>query len=159
MPPHVIRLRGPWELRPLEQWIRTVDGPFRLETETLPEPCRVEVPSDWEAQLGPEYRGTVRYTRRFNCPTNLAPAEKVCLAFDGVDHWATVTLNGRPLGEVHGHSQQPTQFEVSAQLALHNMLEVDVVLPPEVWRDPDLRRGRGSLAGGIVGEVRLEIGE
>ena len=98
--PHIIRLRGPWELEPLARFVAGVGDEFREETHYLPPGGKVSVPGDWGELLGPDFIGRVRYTRRFNCPTNLASDERVWLALDGVDSRADVALNGRPIGQV-----------------------------------------------------------
>jgi hypothetical protein len=147
--PHVIRLRGPWDCEPLERF----DGAGEL-----PAGGRVKPPCDWAATLGREFLGRVRYTRRFNRPTNIDPHEHVWLACDGVDQRATVALNGHALGNLTGH-RGTTRFDVTSLLELHNTLWVDVTLDRATFHDRDLRGERAGDAGGLVGEVRLEIGQ
>ncbi len=125
---HRIRLRGPWELVPLE---RSGGGP-------LPAAGRVEVPGDLSERVDPEFRGQVRLERRFNAPTNLDPGERVLLVFDRLDRSAEVTLNGTALVR---NAQSPECHDIRPQLALHNRLEIVITLPA----DP-------------LGEVRLELG-
>jgi len=155
--PHVIRLRGPWEYEPLERFVRLVDGPYCSETEGLPPAGKVQLPCDWSATLGHDFRGRVRFTRHFNCPTNLDAEERVWLAFDGVDYQAQVLLNDHKLGWVQGY-ERPRRVEITTKLQPHNLLLVEVSLPASVFRDPDARPGRAGAAGGLIGEVRLEIG-
>jgi beta-galactosidase/beta-glucuronidase len=156
--PHVIRLRGPWELAPLSNDKASND---EASDESLApaaaEACRVEVPGDWCAALGADFVGTARYTRRFNCPTNLDPHERVWLALDAVDHQARVTLNGQPLGSLTG-SLATARFDITAALAPHNTLSVDVSLPSALFADATVRGPRAGHPGGLIGEVRLEIG-
>ncbi len=83
--PHAMRLHGPWEYRPLSRWVRADEDAWREIADELPRPGRARVPGDWAAALGPDYRGRVRYTRRFGCPTGLASRERVWLVIEGVD--------------------------------------------------------------------------
>ena len=146
--PHVIRLRGPWLLEPL-----TRDG---AESE-LPAGGKVPVPGDWRELLGADFFGCARYTRRFNCPTNLEAGERVWLVLDGVDHQAGVNLNGHALGVARGY-QSAVRFDLTELLEPHNVLAIDVSLPAAVYHDSSLRPGREGQPGGLIGEVRLEIG-
>jgi beta-galactosidase/beta-glucuronidase len=154
--PHVIRLRGPWQLEPLDRWVACGSGEWRVETGDLPAGGKVAVPGDWRQLLGHDYLGRVRYSRAFNLPTNLGPREHVWLVLDEVDYQADVSLNGQFLGPVRPH-HGAWRHEITATLRLHNQLVVDVQLPPEVHADPQLRGARAGQAGGLVGEVRLEI--
>lgn len=154
---HVIRLRGPWEYEPLGRFVKTASGEWGEETADLPPGGRTKMPADWSADLGVGFVGRVRYTRRFNCPTNLGPLERVWLVFDGIDHQAHVALNGQPLGELRG-SLGAHRVEITPVLLPQNVLAVDVSLPAEVFADEQVRGRRAGRAGGLFGEVRLEIG-
>jgi hypothetical protein len=156
-PPHVIRLRGPWEYEPLERLVLSADGAGVPAGEPLPAPGRITMPADWGRTLGIDFRGRVRYVRRFGRPTNLAAGQRVWLACDGVDLRGTASLNGRPLGEVDGY-RVPARFDVTAQLDERNELAIVVELPPLDYRaEQAARPDRVGLAGGVIGEVRLEI--
>jgi beta-mannosidase len=96
----------------------------------------------WECE--PLGAGRARSTRRFNCPTNLEPHERVWLVFDGFDSDAEVTLNGQPLGRFAA-GDCPREFEITSLLEPHNVVSVEAS-----------RRADG--AGSLAGEVRLEIG-
>jgi beta-galactosidase/beta-glucuronidase len=115
------------------------------------------MPGDWSADLGADFLGRVRYTRRFNCPTNLEPRERVWLVFDGIDHEAQVTLNGQALAQFRG-CRETHRVEITRALAPNNVLAVDVSLAAEVFDDARIRGQRAGGAGGLFGEVRLEIG-
>jgi hypothetical protein len=110
---HVIRLRGPWELAPLDGSAASV---------------RAEVPGDFGSLLGDGFAGTVRLLRRFNTPTNLDPHERVHLVFADLDPSATLTLNGAPLTRT---SQQafPERHDITAALKTHNVVEIQLPLP------------------------------
>jgi hypothetical protein len=133
--PHVIRLRGPWEYAPLERF--DSDGP-------LPAPGKITMPADWSATLGADFRGRVRYVRRFGKPGFTEPYEQIWIVCTVVRSRADVLLNGELLGEVIG--DEPGIFEVTGKLESRNMLEVVV---EHAAKAPD--------PGGIIGEVRLEI--
>ena len=155
--PHVIRLRGPWELEPLARYVAGGGEVFREETRNLPPGGKVSVPGDWGELLGRDFIGRARYTRRFNRPTNLGPDERVWLALDGVDPQADVALNGRPIGQANGY-QTIARFDITAALGEHNVLAVEVCMPATSLNDEGCRPGRAGQPGGLIGEVRLEIG-
>jgi hypothetical protein len=155
--PHVIRLGGPWEYEALARTRIAADGNRIASRENLPPVGRAHLPADWGAMLGSDFRGLVRYTRRFGLPTNLEPNDQVSLVIDGVDFLGSVRLNGTALGAVQGYNQ-PTAFEVRKLLAPRNVLLVEVELPAyELPSTGPARPGRESLPGGLIGEVRLEI--
>lgn len=141
---HVIRLAGPWELDPLARFVPSGPTTFREETHDLPPGGKTQVPGDWTAALGDDFRGRVRYTRRFNCPTNLDASERVWLVCDGVAGTAQIALNGQPIFALKA-SGRAGSCDVTPHLLPHNALTVEVSAPP------------GGPAGGITGEVRLEI--
>ena len=155
--PHLIRLRGPWEYEPVARVVIAADGARQESTADLPPAGRVQLPADWGPTLGHDFRGRVRYLRRFGLPTNLEPGEQVWLVVEGVDYFGAATLNGTRLGELLGYVA-PVEFEIGPLLAARNLLALDVELPAYaagVSGPP--RPGRQSLPGGPIGEVRLEI--
>jgi beta-galactosidase/beta-glucuronidase len=152
--PHVIRLRGPWELQPLERDVPAGDG-MQHAAAPLPSSCRVTVPGDWRESLGGDFCGRARYQRRFNRPTNLTADQRVWLVLEAVDYQADVAINGHALGTMR--DSQPARFDITATLEPSNLLTVDVSLPAAVFADPTLRRDRAGQPGGLIGEVRLEI--
>ncbi|HEX3997128.1 MAG TPA: hypothetical protein VHX65_01090 [Pirellulales bacterium] len=155
---HIIRLRGPWEYEPLARVGMAADGTRHEGRDRLPPAGRVHLPADWGAILGVDFRGRVRYTRRFGLPTNLEPHEQVWLVVEGVDYFADMSLNGTPLGKVVGY-QQPREFDIRRLLAERNLLTLDVELPQleDVQTVSLDRPGREHLPGGPIGEIRLEI--
>jgi hypothetical protein len=128
---HVIRLRGPWEL--------VTDAVASDEPRRARESQRVTVPCDPAEILGTHFTGQVQLIRPFNTPTNLESHERVYLALEGLPPAATLALNGALLPCPVGRN--PARCDITAELALHNRLEVTLELP-----------------GGSLGEVRLEIG-
>ena len=96
--PHSIRLRGPWQYEPLARTRLTADGTIQpLDNGLLPPPGRIHLPADWGQTLGADFRGRVRYIRRFGCPRGLDASEVVQLVIGQLDAWGTVQLNGKPL--------------------------------------------------------------
>lgn len=153
--PHAIRLRGPWEFEVLEN-AGADRSPAGNESAALPS-GRATLPCDWSEALSARFRGKVRYRRRFNRPSGLDPHERVWLVVAGVDAFGAVALNGRELGPVRGYAL-PASFDVTDLIAPNNELRLDVELPPDVPGGAiALRPGRETLAGGPIGEVRLEI--
>ena len=155
---HVIRLRGPWEYEPLARAMQIDTAEWRLQAIDLPPAGRVSVPADWGATLGPDFIGRVRYVRRFGQPTGLSAFEQIWLAVDGVDAFASVSLNGQALGEVSG-PEWNARFNVTDYLEPRNILVLEIEKPR--LNTPRCYAGvsdvRGGLPGGPIGEVRLEI--
>ena len=168
--PHSIRLRGPWHLEPLAQAIEHDDGSWELSPDSVPQPMTAEMPADWSATLGRDFRGLVRYTRQFHRPTGLEAISRVWLVIDDVDFQATVTLNDHPLGVIQlagsptvgqvfnlpdNPIRCPARFDITATLAPRNHLALDILLPPDGVSLP--RTPRHGLPGGLIGLVRIEI--
>ena len=156
--PHVVRLRGPWEYEPLARSVGVADSSVSASVQqALPPSGRVRMPADWGSALGADFRGCVRYRRRFNRPSGLEPHERVWLVLEGADGWGEVSLGGKPLGRLGGYSLA-AGFDVTPLVEDRNELAVDVTLPHrDAAGEQPLRSGRAHLPGGLVGEVRLEI--
>ena len=154
---HVIRLHGPWELEPLAHTRFLPDGSTTVEPGELPPARRTQVPADWAESLGRDFRGRVRYTRRFGRPSSLETVDRVELVVTRVDAFGAVELNGELLVQIPW-GKLDARVDITSQLQLRNVLCVEVELP---HADPDcpplLRPGRVDSAGGLIGEVRLEI--
>ena len=155
--PHVIRLRGPWELTPLRKLVPTTDGRYETQTDDLPAGGKTPVPGDWSGHLGDAFLGTVRYLRRFNSPTNLDLDEQVWLVCEAIDPRGSATLNEQPIFAGQDPAG-PWSQDITQLLRARNTLVIDIELEhddlgPHAPRRAD-RRGR---AGGLPGEVRLEI--
>jgi hypothetical protein len=130
---HTIRLHGPWEYE-------IVRGEGRRAAPA----GHVTIPADWSETLGPEFRGRVRYLRRFHRPTGLAKGQRVFLCVERVEISGAVSLNGRLLGAAAA-TGGPFRFEVGSDLVRYNALVIEV----ESLERP----------GGVTGSVRLEIEE
>ena len=136
MYPHRIRLRGPWECEPLQR------HPPSSSPSDLPPVLRMVMPCRWADAGLAEFRGRVRFRRRFGYPGRIDAHERVWLTFAGVDAVAEVRLNGHFLGRHEG--ADPFEFEVTALLQARNELIVDVEAPA----------GNGGLWGEVAMEVR-----
>lgn len=136
MATHRIHLRGPWNA----QWLSgsAPDAGAAKDTQ------RVKIPADWSTLFGP-CGGRVRFTRRFQCPTNLEPHERVYIALDGVSQSGTVTINGTPVGSFQD-ARPGTRFDVTPLLEPTNQLQIDVECTPQPGQQ-----------GGIYRHVALEI--
>ncbi|MFM7070978.1 MAG: glycosyl hydrolase 2 galactose-binding domain-containing protein [Planctomycetota bacterium] len=170
--PHRIRLRGPWECRPLawsgSEWADSQNSsstvpavtnpptPVRtIPTERpLPEAGLLTMPSDWSPIAGPDFRGRVLFTRRFGCPSGIVDDDRVELVVEAVDQRASIELNGQMLGETRWGAG-PWRLEITDRLRPANELRITVDLPAE----PRDRGERAGKPGGLIGEVRLEIHE
>ncbi len=141
---HTIRLHGPWTARVLS--CQNGGDPAASES-------RHHIPSDWDDWLGVSFRGRVEYRRRFGLPTQLEPDQDIWLVFEAVDFEASFALNEIELGTMR-LGDDPFRVEISSQLQQSNHLKVVIDLPLEVDRGE-----RNSVAGGLIGSVRLEIAE
>ena len=144
--PHRIRLRGPWQYEPLVRYRQLEGGQIESQSDDLPPDGRITMPADWSETLGADFRGQVRYTRRFTCPTGLDPGTPVLLVIEAVNQTARVLLDERPLGEISGPNT-PWQCAIGEYLSERHLLCVDVDMPLDA----------GDGCGGLTGEVRLEI--
>ncbi len=135
---HQIRLRGPWELTPLARVVVTSTGQQEVAKD-LPAGGRIQMPSDGRELLGDDFTGRARLTRRFNQPTNLDPRERVLLVLASLDERGVVRLNGEQLS-VAADSATARRHDITRQLKLHNVLEIDLPYP-----------------GVPLGDVHLEI--
>lgn len=156
---HAIRLRGPWELEPLERWTLTSDGQRISSADALPAAGRWEMPADWSALLGPGFSGRVRHRRNFNRPSGIVPGKRVWLVCEGATQRANVALNGTQLGEIRG-PDAPARFDITDRLALRCELTIDVEFEE---LPPGASQGSSPVPAasprGLTGEVRLEIEE
>jgi len=155
---HTIRLRGPWQLEPVFRCVRRADGGFDRVTDELPMATRMHLPADWSAAFGADFLGRVRYVRTFHTPPGLMFDERVWLVVEPQRSTARVVLVEDTLGEVAADGPAG-RFDITHRLLPTNRLEIFVDHPAT---EEGQIVGSGavlSLAGGLVGEVRLEIEE
>lgn len=132
MLPHRIRLRGPWQLIPLN-W---ANG----DTGQLPAPIAVRMPVRWSDCGLADFAGRVRLLRRFGMPRSLDSFERVWLTLAGVAGRTEIWLNDERLGDWQGNAG-PIEIEITRRLRDRNELRIEVAVPE----------------GKIGGEVALEI--
>jgi beta-galactosidase/beta-glucuronidase len=134
---HRIRLLGPWDF----VWHETPGSVAPPLTQgSVKMPCR------WDEVFG-TVSGTATFTRKFHCPTNLDPQERVCIVLSGLPGRGTVAINGELLGEFdQTHSR--TELDVTKRLNKFNQLAIEVSFSPSANLE---------LAEGLLAEVALEI--
>lgn len=165
MIPHRMHLRGPWTF----EWLTTPgdqqspagssDNSQEASADTSPtrsgslsrdatdgQVGRVKMPAHWHSLFG-EQGGTVRFRRRFQCPTNLDPHEHVFIVFDGIGGSARVAVNETELGTIE-FDHTTADFEMTQHLRPSNVLTVDVEYNPE---------DQSAIPGGLWGPVAIEI--
>lgn len=134
MLPHRIRLRGPWQLTPLNR-----AGSSRAE---LPATVTATMPARWsECGLG-DFIGRVRHVRRFGLPRSLDSFERVWLTAAGIAGRSEFWLNEQQLGEWPDQSPH-IEIDVTRQLRERNEIRIEI--------DSE------SPGGGMSGDVALEI--
>jgi hypothetical protein len=153
---HTIRLRGPWQLEPISRFAARRDGGHEVEPDSLPSPARSTMPADWSDSLGPVFLGRVRYTRTFQKPTGLERGDKVWLVVEPPRSLGIVRLADRELGTVR-FGGPDGRFEITSLLADRNTLEIIVDHPALDASGRPSGDSDMQPAGGLVGEVRLEI--
>lgn len=154
---HTIRLRGPWNVEPLARFVARGGGAFLASADELPAAERLTMPADWSATCGPDFLGRVRYHRIFQQPTGLDDGQRVFLVVEGPRSRCAVHLNHKRLADalLWGDTGR---YEVTTLLADHNQLEI-VVEHPALDERGMANDDEAEAAGGLVGEVRLEIEE
>jgi len=152
---HTIRLRGPWQYELIED--RSPPAESGAHDASRPPAGRQKMPADWGETLGPDFRGRVRYRRRFGKPTGLAPYHRLILVVEAVDLRGRVFLGMNSLGEVQ-LAQEPARLDITGMLDERNELSIEIELPQlSPAEEQQLRGDRAGQPGGLIGEVRLEI--
>lgn len=164
--PHTIRLRGPWQCEPLSFAKIMTDGSVIWTDTDLPATGVIELPGDWSAALGPDFRGLARLTRRFGLPTGLSPSSRVWLALEEVAGTAAVALNAHPLGSTTNEADSLRFRESLANLPqrFDSLLQPQPHPCPVRWDITSLLKARNDVAitllaftDGWVGLISLEI--
>jgi hypothetical protein len=156
-PGHVFRLRGPWEYRPVAFTKLLADGSIVEILGTLPPPGRQILPADWSTSLGHDFRGRAIFFRRFGKPTGMTRRDRLLLVVSRVDAFGVVAVNNQTLGEIPPGGKLWAR-DVTPLLQLRNLLAIEVHLPSGDEAGTRLQRtDRAGLAGGLLGEVRLEL--
>jgi hypothetical protein len=139
--PHIIRLRGPWEYKPLWVWEQAPDGSRSVSNRLPPPGGSFIAPGNWRELLGDDFRGFVRLVRLFHRPTGLNADSRVWLAYYDMPSAAPgFILNGCPCGREGSSSRD----EITRLLQSSNELWLSVTLDGQ---DPPA----------LLGQVQLEI--
>jgi beta-galactosidase/beta-glucuronidase len=141
---HIIHLRGPWQVEAIARFVPQADGTYLSVEENLPPAARATMPADWSAAFGGDFLGRVRYSRAFHRPTGLEAGEHVFLVVEPARSRGVVELNGKRVGEVRW-GFEALRVDVTELMVGDEKLEIVV--------EHDSPAG----AGGLIGEVRLEI--
>jgi len=112
---HRIRLRGPWLLEP------DTRTETEIGTETGARTVRLPAPRNELVDAG---AGRVRLSRRFHCPTNLGPDDRVSVVVHDLPDGADVCLNGSCLGRQPSDIAAASVFATS-RLEPTNLLSVE----------------------------------
>ena len=154
---HTIRLRGPWQLEPLQRYVKRSRSGYDGSTNGLPPRDRWQMPADWCETMGHDFLGVVRYSRKFNRATILAD-DRVWLVVEPPRSCGLVRLNGKVLGYVR-FGCDPGWFDITGLLEEHNRVDIDVAHPELDDEGNALGDSSDCVPGGLVGEVRMEIEE
>lgn len=133
--------------------VQQPDASTAAPSDGLPPSGRVELPSDWDSTLGPNFHGRVLLRRRFGVPGQLDPHERVWLLVDLPGAGAQFRINGHQIN-ASPETQLFHQFDVTDRLQSRNELEL------EIRRDAVSRSGQqeiGSAEPRRFPDVRLEI--
>jgi hypothetical protein len=144
--PYRILLRGPWECEPLARAERDAAGVLVWTESRLPPPGTVRLPASWQDLFG-DFRGRVRFRRRFHPPSKIEPGDRLFIVFAMIGGTGSVALNGGDLGKIRMAADRAS-FEVTGLLQVNNELIVDLE-----FTDPT----DDSAVGGFGAAVALEI--
>src|SRR3954447_24002615 len=127
-PPHIIRLRGPWNYEPLVRYVPTDDGRIEERKDNLPVADSINFPADWRGILDGRFNGLIRFTRLFHRPSGLTANSRSWLVIDDVDNVPKVSLNDNELVESQTRSPTgtngSTSFDIGRLLRPQNRLSV-----------------------------------
>jgi hypothetical protein len=157
-PVHTIRLHGPWQAKLIRkdyQSPETTSAGIKPGAQT-----KLKIPDDWGNWLGIEFRGLVEFDRAFGMPTGLEANQEIWLVIEQVDYRAKIWLNQNADAEANGEAplgelqlgQSPFRRSIRQLMQARNRLHLEIELPVDVERAE-----RRKCAGGLIGEVRLEI--
>lgn len=142
-----MHLKGPW----FYEWLNgpgsseSPAAPDTIEDSPLLSDSRVRMPASWQSAFG-NTSGRIRFTRRFQRPTNLDDNERVHIAFDGIGGQAVIAVNGLELGNL-ADTSETVSFDITSQLKPSNELTVELTFAG----------GSSSASGGLFAPVAVEI--
>ena len=150
---HTIRLHGPWQARVIRDDTPTSDDLPAFQK-------KFHIPNDWGDWLGADFCGLVAFDRAFGMPTGLEDNQEIWLVIEQVDYRAKIWLNRKDDTAMSNQAllgalqlgQKPFRRSIRHLMQARNRLHLEIELP--VGTDRGERR---QCAGGLIGEVRLEI--
>jgi uncharacterized protein with NRDE domain len=149
--PYRFFLRGPWQSEPLARVERDETGTLVWSGSELPAAGMIRLPASWQDVFG-NFRGRVRFLRRFHPPTNVEADDRLFVVLDGIGGEGIVWLNGRFLGKTSARGSS-TSLEVTGTLRTNNELEIDLEYA-DFSDDP----GPGGLFAPVALEIRSPSG-
>ena len=140
--PHIIRLRGPWQYKPLWQWEPAPRGSRRVSSELPPPAGTFVAPGNWRELLG------ARFPRLRQAQQGIPPSDRIGFELPRVAEAFCempsaipgVILNGCPIGD----ESTGGRYEITPLLQPTNELWMCVTLDGQ---DPPM----------LLGKVQLEI--
>lgn len=151
MYPHAIRLRGPWQVEPLDGTPTfSIDG----------RRSQMTVPGFWRDFGLPDYWGRALLRRGFHWTAKLEPDEVVWLNIDQCVGRGAVRLNGVEIGRIDSPWVE-YRVDTTPHLQKSNLLEIELdATDPQSSRWGTLGMGDGggrASIGGVIGGVHLSI--
>ncbi len=140
-------LRGPWQSEPLARVEREESGTLVWSGSGLPAAGTIRLPASWQDVFG-NFRGRVRFRRRFHPPTNVEIDDRMFVVLDGIGGEGIVWLNGRFLGKTAAKGST-TRLDVTGKLRANNELEIDLE-----YADFSDDSGPGGLFAPVALEIR-----
>jgi hypothetical protein len=144
--PHVIRLRGPWQVTrsSSSQSVAPATSPSTTDKLSFPARSGHVAPAD--------FRGRLNLRRSFNWLEPLSYCESLWLVVQAAA-WPRLSLelNGLPLGTVEATHPLPAAWDITSRVTAHNELQLTwnidtpATLENQCWVEVQL-------------EVRLEVG-
>ena len=146
LPPHRIFLRGPWQAEPLARADNQFDGTRVWSHRELPAAGTVRLPAAWQILFG-DFRGRVRFSRRFHPPSNVTPDDRLSIVLDGIRGSGSIYLNGEFLGKIE-IANTTAKFDVTGKLQINSTLQIELEFT---------ETSPAASAGGLFASVALEI--
>ncbi len=124
---HTIRLRGPWQVEPVERLFFSRMGIVRKRV--IFRPGSATMPADWSEFFGADFLGRVVYRRSFQKPTGLDSGERVCASGRTAAIRARVSCGKAMSCDFVPPGERVGRFEITDRLEDHNELEIIVDHP------------------------------
>ncbi len=146
---HRIRLRKPWTRHDNSVSRRDVVGSSN-GLDMSPDGLLVDVPDQSTGDISSidsvEIHSTV-YRRRFNRPSGLQTNTQVQLEIgEVIGHFVEVRLNSAVIVGLDAHSTLPAKWDITAQIAASNQLEIEIAAEADA-----------NISPRLIGEVNLWI--